>query len=631
MKLFLHAIAAAVAVAAAAAADAKACLICSIVMGLSEQAKGLTPDSQDPDTVCSQLNLCDGTCKLWPTWPVQSPTNYPVDGAVDARRLAPHEHHHHEHHHDQAHPDGEHAARQQPPPPQGAGMDAGLFKAAQELGLSTKRVHALQAALHAADAWSHLAATQWGTMGLIAAASGAARAAMDRMDNMPAPAVRGGRSLHEQHHHQPELLGHYPACDDVLNVSCDISRVFDEHLPLIDADNDYFTDSIAQLRGFTWRGKDCNDTDAAVHPGANAALLDWDAASDSNCNGIHGGDESGPYEKQFCSGEDAPMSVIALGDSALAHFHLPAHFMNAHTWSSQGLVELATNEVDWPSSSWATGFSNATSGNLPHMWNNVTFTKYPSFYERMVDANRCNHRAFQNIGVNGARIGPMADKIINSAAFSKMDSPALVILALIGDDICVGHYPPMQHVTPVADYKASAIQIFDYLDTVLAAGSHVAIMPQVDGRVLYNTVHNRTHPLGMPTQDLWDALTCMQVNPCPQYLTTNATLREEAAAHGAALTDVYRQYIAVNGTKHQNFDMHLLNLEWADLLAQYAALGYNPVDLIEPAVGMHPTTTANALVARQVWMDLAANTTWLPRSNPANAKIQALFGDQGGY
>ena len=37
-----------------------------------------------------------------------------------------------------------------------------------------------------------------------------------------------------------------------------------------------------------------------------------------------------------------------------------------------------------------------------------------------------------------------------------------------------------------------------YLDTVLPAGSHVAFLGLVDGRVLFNTTHDQIHPLGVP-------------------------------------------------------------------------------------------------------------------------------------
>ena len=52
---------------------------------------------------------------------------------------------------------------------------------------------------------------------------------------------------------------------------CPIEQVAD-HLPLEDEDGDrYSLDFIG--RGSAWRGKDCNDSNAAVHPGRDATSL----------------------------------------------------------------------------------------------------------------------------------------------------------------------------------------------------------------------------------------------------------------------------------------------------------------------------------------------------------------------
>jgi hypothetical protein len=38
------------------------------------------------------------------------------------------------------------------------------------------------------------------------------------------------------------------------------------------------------------------------------------------------------------------------------------------------------------------------------------------------------------------------------------------------------------------------------------------------------------------------------------------------------------------------------------------------------------------VLAEKLWKDLATNKPqWIPKLNPNNAKIEALFGDQGGY
>ena len=51
-----------------------------------------------------------------------------------------------------------------------------------------------------------------------------------------------------------------------------------------------------------------------------------------------------------------------------------------------------------------------------------------------------------------------------------------------------------------------------------------------DGRVLYDTLKDRVHPLGEWRQnikypDLYTYLSCLQVSPCNGWLSTNETLR----------------------------------------------------------------------------------------------------------
>lgn len=59
------------------------------------------------------------------------------------------------------------------------------------------------------------------------------------------------------------------------------------------------------------------------------------------------------------------------------------------------LLERAADEFDLPELSASTGHENQP---LVH-----------SFYQRLVEINRCNRGDYQNIGVNGARSGHMKD------------------------------------------------------------------------------------------------------------------------------------------------------------------------------------------------------------------------------
>lgn len=51
------------------------------------------------------------------------------------------------------------------------------------------------------------------------------------------------------------------------------------------------------------------------------------------------------------------------------------------------------NELDWPQLSLVTGY-------MQSVWN-ITKGKTDSLYNRLVERNRCNHRDYQNLAVNG--------------------------------------------------------------------------------------------------------------------------------------------------------------------------------------------------------------------------------------
>jgi acyloxyacyl hydrolase len=62
-------------------------------------------------------------------------------------------------------------------------------------------------------------------------------------------------------------------------------RVFTSHHPLVDYDNDFFSPFVDAWRGTSWRGRDCDDFDPNVRPGA---IDQGDFVLDTNCNGIWG-------------------------------------------------------------------------------------------------------------------------------------------------------------------------------------------------------------------------------------------------------------------------------------------------------------------------------------------------------
>jgi acyloxyacyl hydrolase len=71
--------------------------------------------------------------------------------------------------------------------------------------------------------------------------------------------------------------------------------------------------------------------------------------------------------------------------------------MNRTTYTE--LLDVLEDEFDWPMQSGTTAYVDQNNKECPGLLD--------SFYRRLLARNKCNHRDFQNIAVNGARSGAM--------------------------------------------------------------------------------------------------------------------------------------------------------------------------------------------------------------------------------
>jgi len=394
--------------------------------------------------------------------------------------------------------------------------------------------------------------------------------------------------------------------------------------PLVDLDGDGHAPSFT-LRGLQWRGMDCNDLDPNTYPGR--IPTNWDTTYDTNCNGIFGADNNGnKYEETFCSGANTPKGLVIVGDSATAHFSLPPswfHPADVNSTDYSDLIDVALTEADWPQCSWSTAWANTT--DCPQ-----ALAPMKSIYQRMRDLNLCMHRDYQNHGVNGAssqNVGPpgMIEGMHNR---NGTDQSALIFVALIGNDVCgAKHFDGM--TTPAQFYK-NMLNAFNYIDERSAANSFLVASGLVDGRVLYEAVHDQIHPLGMPYSAFYDFLNCLDISPCWGWMNTNSTIRNTTTAIAESLSAQYDNIFAQNTFK--NFDTAYVYPDFVSLINRWVAAGGKAIDLIEKVDGFHPSQTGNNLFSAFVWEWLEANVPQaLPVANPNNAQITEIFGNQGGH
>lgn len=72
-------------------------------------------------------------------------------------------------------------------------------------------------------------------------------------------------------------------------------------------------------------------------------------------------------------------------------------------------------------------------------------------------------------------------------------------------------------MTKPEDFYVDALKSLRYLDTVLPAGSHMSLFGVADGRVLYDNMATRIHPVGQTFQDVtyaafYDYLNCLETS-----------------------------------------------------------------------------------------------------------------------
>jgi lysophospholipase L1-like esterase len=398
------------------------------------------------------------------------------------------------------------------------------------------------------------------------------------------------------------------------------------HFPIVDKDGDRKS-TFPQIRGYDWAGRDCNDWDKDIYPGRRSSVKPFSA--DHNCNGIAGLNPTTKksYEEELCAGTPQ-FGLLSIGDSATAHFAAPPGWLDPTQASAEvysNLFKVISNEADWPMCSSSTGW--APQEQCPKIHGGVTYT---SLYQKLREANRCSHRDYHNLGVNGGssrNMGP-GDGILDSFVRDpEQDHPAIVMYSVIGNDVCGKDHTRM---TPVDEFEANTIKAFEHLDTRLPAGSQLLVGALVDGRVLYDTMEHQIHPSGTSYKAFYDFLNCMKTSPCSGWMNSDESIRNATTARAAELSAVYPKIIAERSFKNFNVTYIPTMQIFSQIVEDWVAKGNPATQLIELTDGFHPSTTTQSLLAEAQWNYAIRHGLSVP-VNPHNAKIEAIFGHQGGY
>eukprot|EP00058_Branchiostoma_floridae_P008751 XP_002594239.1 hypothetical protein BRAFLDRAFT_65090 [Branchiostoma floridae] len=237
-----------------------------------------------------------------------------------------------------------------------------------------------------------------------------------------------------------ERRGFADICDiPGIKEICDIfDRAFSSHLPAEDLDKDGFSTM-------------------------KISINQWSVLS----QGLDS--ETGlPYEDVLCNGTE-PRGMILFGDSIGAHFHLPPQWFEAKSLNPDGVLPEGSHV-------WLTSLANGSLlyanvhdrihplGHMNNTFGEVIKGPVDSIYMRLRERNRCNHRDYQNIGVNGGRSGSMNSTIVRSLVRNRIsDYPAIVNIELVGNDVCNGHPDTLSHMTKPKDFRKYMLDTLQYL------------------------------------------------------------------------------------------------------------------------------------------------------------------------
>ncbi|KAM9575405.1 acyloxyacyl hydrolase [Guaruba guarouba] len=575
-------------------------------------------------------------------------------------------------------------------------------------------------------------------------------------------AIRKARRIMKISKDLKNFMGFSSVCAFPLlaNLCEKIKYVLRNKLPFEDFDGDKFS-TFPTLRGYHWRGRDCDDRNSTVYPGRRPD--NWDEERDSNCNGIWGVDPKDgiPYEKKFCKGADS-QGVVLLGDSAGAHFHIPPEWMTVSqmsavrndTWGAinhdaagcpllsplcrrlpkgnkskifiysfinlnlfimyklliynlhichfctgfyvtisclsfpsrgcssenqKAVPPLARHLCNWVREEF--GFSGLVlcqghkPGHLPSytgpketravclvtpvFWGSLN--KYicrclrviqgggqidrhcpPSLvkasclstgpYRRRIWMFSGEQYLFHSVSSyradGDANKADGDDDSGNNTSSRVMEYPVGILLFCRNNDTLASMTTPKEMLSNV-------MQALQYLDTRLPNGSHVILTGLVDGRFLWDNLHDRYHPLGHLNRDitysqLYSFLDCLQMSPCRGWMTPNETLRNLTSERALQLSNVLKEI--ARSEKFANFDIFYMDFPLRQTAEKWRRMGGEPWQLIEPVDGFHPSQIAAALGTSITWQK--ALQEWpqvLGKENPFNDEIEAIFKDQGGH
>ncbi|KAH0627181.1 hypothetical protein JD844_002642 [Phrynosoma platyrhinos] len=179
----------------------------------------------------------------------------------------------------------------------------------------------------------------------------------------------------------------------------------------------------------------------------------------------------------------------------------------------------------------------------------------------------------------------------------------------------IGSPDTVKHMTQPKEMHTNVLQTLRNLDSYLPKGSHVILIGLVDGRFLWDNLHDRYYPLGQLNKDVtyeqfYSFLNCLQ--------------------RASQLSSVLKEIAKFE--KYTNFDVFYMDYPIKEIAEMWQKIGGEAWQLIEAVDGFHPSQIASALGSKTIWEKILHKWPHVfGKENPFNSEIETIFKDQGGH
>jgi acyloxyacyl hydrolase len=95
---------------------------------------------------------------------------------------------------------------------------------------------------------------------------------------------------------------------------------------------------------------------------------------------------------------------------------------------------------------------------------------------------------------------------------------------------------------------------------------------------------NKFHPFGAKYSDFYNFLSCLDLNPCPSWMSNNQTLREYTEQYVVKLNKIYEKIVKEKSSEYK-FKINYFDCPMSEIYEEFEKKGLDASVLIESMDG----------------------------------------------